>query len=142
MDFERKIPMLTLQELLGKYELKQLPKDHQDNIVILLEKMNKIRTAWNQSMIVTSGYRSMEDHLRIYKNKGITDPSKIPMKSKHLFGQAVDVSDPQRKLQEWCRTNVKILEDVELWMESFDATPNWCHFQILPPKSGNRFFIP
>ena len=133
---------ITLKDLLGKNEFKDLPKEHQDNLMLLLEKVNKLIQKYGKSAAVTSGYRSMNDHLRIYKDKGITDQSKIPMKSKHLSGQAVDLYDPGRKLQEWSKTNILVLEELELWMEDFSATPNWCHFQTVPPKSKNRFFKP
>lgn len=134
--------MISLKELLKTVELKDLPKDHQGNIMDLLERVNKVRSKYGKAMIVTSGYRSMADHLRIYKAKGIVDQSKIPMKSKHLYGQAVDISDPKQELQKWCKDNVKELESIGLWMEDFSATKNWVHFQIVPPKSGKRFFLP
>lgn len=134
--------MMTLKELLGKYELKDVPKEHQDNLMTLLERISKIRKDYNKPMKVTSGYRSMEDHKRIYKQKGITDENKIPMKSRHLVGAAVDISDPKGELQKWCNDNVKVLEEVQLWCEDFNYTQSWVHFQIIPPKSGKRFFIP
>lgn len=134
--------MLSIKELLGHYELKDLPKDHQDNITHLLDLVNKVRTAYDKPMTVSSGYRSMEDHLRIYKDKGVTDPSKIPMQSRHLSGRAVDILDGKHELQTWCKDNVKKLEEIGLWMEDFSATPNWCHFQSVAPKSGKRFFLP
>lgn len=133
--------MITMKEILKGVELESLPKDHQDNLAILLERINKVRAAYGKAMNVSSGYRSMEGHLRIYKQKGITDQSKIPMKSNHLFGRAVDIAD-NGSLQKWCKDNVKTLEEIGLWMESFDATPTWVHFQINPPRSGNRFFNP
>jgi hypothetical protein len=64
------------------------------------------------------------------------------MKSRHLFGKAVDISDPKRELQAWCRTNEKLLEEIGLWCEDFNATPTWVHFQVESPKSGKRFFMP
>ena len=134
--------MISMQELLGSSKLEDQSPEIQENLKELLEKINKIRTAWANPMTVTSGLRDMANHLRIYAQKGITDQSKIPMKSKHLYGQACDISDPQKKLQEWCKQNEKTLEDVGLWMEDFSATPNWCHFQIVPPKSGTRWFMP
>lgn len=134
--------MLSLKELLKGKNFSDLPTDHQANINILLKRINVIRAAYGRPMTVTSGYRSMQEHLDIYKRKGIVDPKQIPMKSRHLYGQAVDISDPKKELQVWCRNNVKLLEDNGLWMESFEATPNWCHFQIVPPASGNRFFKP
>jgi uncharacterized protein YcbK (DUF882 family) len=133
---------ITLKEILNRTEYNTLSKEIQDNLIILLDKINKIRDKYGNPMTITSGFRSEQDHLRIYKNKGITDKSKVPMKSKHLYGQAVDIYDPDKKLQAWCKNNIHVLEEIGLWMEDFDHTPNWCHFQAVPPKSGNRFFKP
>ncbi len=108
----------------------------------LLNRVNIVRSAYGKPMAVSSGYRSMDDHLRIYKDKGITDQTKIPMRSKHLTGCAVDISDPNKELQKWCITNIDVLIQAGLWMEDFSATPNWCHFQSMPPKSGKRYFLP
>jgi uncharacterized protein YcbK (DUF882 family) len=134
--------MIALKELLKGKDFSSLPQEHQSNLMLLLEKVNKVRIAYGRPMTVTSGYRSMQEHLDIYKRKGITDQNRIPMKSKHLYGQAVDISDPKKELQTWCKNNVKLLEEIGLWMEDFAYTSNWLHFQIVQPKSGNRFFIP
>lgn len=132
-----------MDELLkGKVELGDLPEDHRANLAILLERINKIRSAYGKPMTVTSGYRSMEDHLRIYREKGVTDQSKIPMKSRHLSGRAVDIGDGDKKLKEWILDNVALLESVGLWCEDFSTTDNWVHFQTVPPGSGKRFFMP
>ncbi len=131
---------ITLKELLmNKYELKDLPAEAQGNIMTLLERINKVRDAYGKPMKVTSGFRSMDDHKRIYEQKGI---KVIPLKSKHLYGQAVDIYDPNKELQAWILQNVALMESIGLWMEDFSATPNWCHCQIVPPASGKRFFKP
>ncbi|HUM41562.1 MAG TPA: D-Ala-D-Ala carboxypeptidase family metallohydrolase [Fervidobacterium sp.] len=134
--------MITMQELLKDAKFEDQSQEIQDNLVELLVRINKVRAAYGKPMNVTSGLRSMADHLRIYAQKGITDQSKIPMQSNHLYGRAVDISDPNRELQAWVLKNVKLMEEIGLWMEDFGATPNWLHFQINPPKSGNRFFKP
>ena len=133
--------MISMEELLNKkYKLEDQPKETQDNLQTLLVRVNKIRTLWNKPMIVTSGLRTIEDHLRIYKEKGIIDKSKIPMKSKHLYGQAVDISDPKLALTAWLKEVKSRLEDAELWCE--EGNKNWVHFQIVPPGSGVRWFLP
>lgn len=129
-----------MEELLGKTRFEKLPKGIQENLKITLERVNKIRTAWNKPMIVTSGVRTIEDHLRIYKEKGITDLKKIPMQSKHLTGQAVDIYDPKLELTAWLKQEPKRLEEAQLWCE--DGNKNWVHFQTEPPKSGKRWFLP
>lgn len=134
--------MISMSELLQGKNLADLPEGHQENLADLLIRVNKVRTAYNKSMTVTSGYRSLADHLRIYKEKGITDQSKIPMKSKHLSGDAVDIADSDGALKAWIKLNIKVLEDAGLWCEDFSTTTTWVHFQRLPPASGKRFFMP
>lgn len=127
--------MITIKEIIGKTNIDSIPLDHRRNIEELFIKINKIRSSYNKTMIVTSGYRSKEDHLRIYKEKGIIDINKIPMKSKHLFGQAIDIYDPKKELQSWCVQNESLLKEIGLWLEDFEFTKNWVHFQIVPYAS-------
>lgn len=135
--------MITMDELLSNQaKLNELDAPTQKNLNELLTKMNLIRTSWGKPMKVTSGLRTMKHHLEIYARKGVTDPKKIPMKSNHLYGRAVDISDPNRELQKWCTANEALLASVGLWMEDFSITTNWCHFQIIPPLSGKRWFMP
>ncbi len=131
---------ISIKEILGKVDLKTLSEEHQHNLEDLLERINKIRASYGRSMTVTSGYRSLEDHMRIYAKK--PPGTNIPMKSQHLKGAAVDISDPKKELQAWCLKNEKVLADTKLWCEDFTATPTWVHFQIHPPKSKARFFKP
>ena len=62
--------------------------------------------------------------------------------SKHLTAQACDVRDALGALDEWCIQNQERLAEVGLWLESPKATQGWTHFQTIPPRSGNRVFIP
>jgi uncharacterized protein YcbK (DUF882 family) len=131
-----------MSEILRNAKLEDQSPEIQRNLAVLLERVNKVRAAYGKPMTVTSGLRTMQDHLRIYREKGITDQSKIPMRSRHLFGQAVDISDPKQELQRWILKNEKLMEEIGLWMEDFSATKNWVHMQIVPPASGQRFFKP
>lgn len=63
-------------------------------------------------------------------------------KSKHMLGQAIDIDDDNGALDEWCAANLLALEEIGLWLESPKHTDGWCHLQIVPPRSGNRVFIP
>lgn len=139
--------MISMSELnLKKYVLDEI-QEH--NLNDLLVKINKIRLAYNKPMVVSSGLRSREQQINIYrmkaKNKefpfenGIFDLKKVPLASKHLIGAAVDIAD-NGDLMEWCKSNIKTLEEVGLWVE--EGTVGWVHFQTQPPKSGNRFFRP
>jgi uncharacterized protein YcbK (DUF882 family) len=136
--------MITMKEIIKDTDFNSLPKEYQDNLNKLLNSVNIIRQEWDKPMQVTSGLRTMADHLRIYAAKGITDKSKIPMKSKHLFCAAVDVSDPSLELTQWLKDHPEILEKANLYCEAGNS--NWVHFQCLPfgsyKSGGTRWFNP
>jgi hypothetical protein len=137
--------MISMSELLREpLKLEDLSQEYQDNLALLLERMNKVREAYGKPMTVTSGFRSMEDHLRIYAAKGITDPAKIPMKSAHLRGCAVDISDPNGEVFAWCQANEPLLVEIGIWLEN--RQKNWQHFQVQPFASykdgGTIWFNP
>jgi hypothetical protein len=124
-------------------ELLKIPKDHWGNLQKLHEKINIIRTAYGLPLTVTSGYRTLEDHLRIYEEKGITDKTKIPMKSNHLRGLACDlVAKDVKHFQDWINDNLLLMEKEGLYFEDFSITKTWVHCQIVAPASGKRFFKP
>lgn len=134
--------MITIDELLSNQaSFDSLDKKVQDNLKELHKRINIVRLAYGKPMIVTSGLRTLKHHLEIYARKGIYPP-KVPMKSNHLSGRAVDFSDADGKLKAWVKENIKLMEEIGLWLEDFSATKTWCHFQINPPKSGKRFFMP
>lgn len=136
-----------MKELLCGADFDKLQKDIQSNLNILLDRINKLRKLWGKPMTVTSGFRSMSDHICIYQQKAKQegkkfDMSKIPMKSKHLSGQAVDIYDPDFSLTKWCKqNNSKVLFDIGLWCED-DTTVPRLHFQTEKVSSGNRWFKP
>lgn len=130
--------MITLQDLIGK---EKVPPEHEANLEVLLFVLNRIEADFGL-IKVTSGYRSMAHHLAIYAAKGITDQSKIPMKSHHLFGEAADIvpiGRPVNDLHDFIKANA---DKYVAWYEALESTPTWLHVQIVPPKSGKRFFKP
>lgn len=60
--------------------------------------------------------------------------------SAHRRGLAVDVYDPEDKLDTWL-TDAK-LESYGLYREHPDWTKGWCHLQSVAPGSRNRTFQP
>ena len=62
--------------------------------------------------------------------------------SKHISCIAIDLEDKDGALDAWCMAHLDVLEEIGLWLEHPDATPDWCHLQTLPPRSGNRIFEP
>ncbi len=134
--------MISMNELLKGKKLEDQDETVQENLKNLLDKLNQLRDAYGSPLTVTSGLRTLEDQLRVYAGKGITDIKKIPMKSKHLEGLACDFSDPDCKLKLFINENLPLIESLGLYMEDFKTTSNWVHVQIVPPASGRRFFVP
>ena len=64
--------------------------------------------------------------------------------SRHMTGQAIDLSDDDGALGRWCMSPnwLDALERIGLWMESTDHTKRWVHVQTVPPASKRRVFIP
>lgn len=125
-----------------------LPNEIRKNLEKLCETMSRFELRYGAPLWVTSGYRTPQEHARIYEEindrrllAGL-DEFPIPLHSKHLIGRAVDVSDPELHLQYWILDHLDVLEDLDLYMERFEFTTHWCHFQDIPPRSGRRFFVP
>lgn len=144
--------MIKLSEILDGEHLEEQSPEIQLSLCELVYKMNIVRSKYGKPMTVTSGFRTTEHHCEIYKKKaalkqapfldGHYDDNKVPKQSKHLYGQAVDISDKTGELKTWIQTNIKVISDLGFYFEDFSATSNWVHFQIVPPKSGSRFFLP
>lgn len=122
--------MISKEEIIKDYKWDDLDSEIKANIELLLKRMNEVRKLYAKPMIVTSGLRTKDDQIRVYAKKGITDITKIPMKSKHLTGCALDVSDLSGDLNKWCKENEEKLRDIGIWLETRQG--NWQHFQIEP----------
>lgn len=137
---------ISFKEIMGSHTIAEISMEHQHNIEELLKCVNKLRKEYGKPLMVTSGYRSMQEHLVIYSKKGITDKSKIPMKSKHLYGFAVDFADPDGTLYAWAQEMDKNgkLAEWGIWCES--GTFGWLHCQCVPygsySEGKSRFFLP
>jgi hypothetical protein len=107
------------------------------NLALLLERMNELRAIWGKPMIVTSGLRSEEQQIELIKAGKST--ARV---SKHLSGNACDIKDFDGNLGKWCLENETVLKTIGLWCEHPSASLGWVHFQIIPPMSGKRFFLP
>ena len=65
--------------------------------------------------------------------------------SAHKAGLAVDLYDPNGKIDSWCVANSAMgdaLEACGIYLEHPAHTLGWSHWTIRPPKSKNRIFIP
>lgn len=122
---------MTIEELNPKkYEL---TPDIEKNLLDLAEKITALEMVYGDKFIVTSGLRSKADQMRI--NPSVKN-------SAHLMGMAVDVSDPEGRIDEWCLDNLEELIRIGLYLESPVQTVRWSHLQSRKPISGNRVFVP
>lgn len=116
------------------------------NAVILLDKVNKLIQAMQMDGIgmdliplrhslvcFTSGWRPRK------VNEATPGAAKFSL---HISGEAIDLSDPDGSIDEWCVSNTRILRELGLFMEHPSATKGWCHVQSKPPKSGRLIFYP
>ena len=117
-----------------------------------LKKINVFRAECDIPMVATSFFRSVEHQIEIYRRKaknkqspfanGKFDMTKVPLKSKHLFCEACDFADVDKKLAEWVKGHLDWCAANGFYFEDFEATPSWIHIQITPPKSGKTVFKP
>lgn len=116
---------------------KQYPKEYtkeiSDNLDKLLVAVNQIRSAYATPMTVTSGWRPAEI------NASTPGAAK---KSKHMIGLAVDIQDKDNRLMNWVLANLKLMKQLDIYVEDFRWTPGWVHFQLGKPTSGKRIFVP
>lgn len=118
--------------LKGRDKLSPLTPEMVSNMNTLIPKINDLLEAFGEYRACSSGYRPTD----------INKTAKGSAKSWHIKCAAIDLYDPDEKLDLFCVTNVALLEKLGLWLESPTATKTWCHLQIFPPRSGNRVFSP
>ena len=125
--------MIYRQEILmGRDEEYPLNSELEENLKILLERLNVFRKIYSKVMIVTSGYRPG-------KYNSTAGGAK---KSAHKECQACDFRDKDGKLAEFILEHPGILEVCDLYMENPAKTPGWVHLQTRKTGSGNRIFWP
>ena len=114
----------------------ELTPEIEANAQVTIDRANRLLTYY---------YDANPDANRCKVNSGWRPPAinaatpNAAPKSKHMKGQAVDLSD-DGSLYQWCEENLGILEMIGLWMENESHTPTWCHLQTVAPGSGNRIF--
>lgn len=142
--------MITMKELAGKFDEIKENLSFRDstiylaNLHTLCTRLNRVRESFGQPMVITSGFRSKQDHIRIYNQKGITDWTKIPWHSQHLQGAAADIYDSNLKLKNWVLSNQDLMKEIGLWCEDFNYCSTWVHFQIYKYQSykeGDSIFF-
>ena len=125
----------SLEELLNagthKWKIWEVDKVTIRNLEDLIRKVNAL--GYQPPMVASSCLRSLKDQERINPKA---------MGSSHLYGCAVDISDPKGKLASWLNVHQELLVNCGLWCENPNATKGWIHLQTYAPKSMNRLFNP
>lgn len=133
----------TLEQYLNAgqehYTADQLDSTSLKNATNLINKVNALGELVDYHNIITSGYRSRERQIEIYRQKG----EKPALGSKHLSGHALDIYDPNGELKEKL-LNTAVLDrarDLGLYFENFNSTPNWVHIQDeAPARTGGQIW--
>lgn len=112
----------------------------ESNILVLYQRLKLVEANWiyagGSEFVCNSGLRSQKQQQAL-----IAAGKSLAVMSKHLLGCAADIAD-DGPLKDWLKANPNILETASLWCEAAEYTPSWVHFQIVPPGSGHRWFIP
>lgn len=126
--------MIELQDLLmGRRKETELTTEQKENLHVLIKRINEFFTALNITPKINDG-------LRVVQGSGSP-------RSLHFKGAAVDIDDDIDGTV-WSKVfqNRQLLKEVGLWMEhpgwTHHSKGTWLHFQIFPPVSGKRFYIP
>lgn len=119
----------------------ELTPEIRANAQITVDRVNQLLAAFYASQS-EGAYRTVNSGWRPPEVNAST--SGAAKNSKHMTGQACDLSDDDEMLDSWCLTaeGRAALVRIGLWQESPASTPRWCHVQIVAPASGNRVFIP
>lgn len=128
---------------MGRTDMMSLPPDQIGNVNTLIPKINDLMKLYGKELRCSGGYRRMEDHIRIYKDKalkkqypfldGVYNEAKVPKGSMHLKAAGIDLADADGRLKKWIMSPAgqKALEDLNLWIEHPDACPTWLHVQCI-----------
>lgn len=122
-----------------KYSKDTMHPQHYQNALSLLDKINKLGELIKYDNIISSGYRSPERQRQIYAERN--EPP--AMGSKHIYGHALDIYDPQGDLKQKI-LNRPVLEkakELGLYFENFSKTPTWVHIQDeAPARTGGQIW--
>lgn len=111
----------------------ELDETKRANAADVVARVNLLLAAFGEDRAVNSGFRPAA------VNAATPGSAKL---SKHMTCQACDLEDHEGDLDEWAIDHPEVLEKIGLWQEHPASTKGWAHFQIVPPKSGNRVFYP
>jgi hypothetical protein len=133
--------LITIDQYFGKFDALKVP-ELVGNATLLLAHVNEFLKECEKSGIVIHDNPKTGSQISGELYGGIR-PVDCPIGahfSSHKQGLAVDIYDPDNKLDDFITD--ALLEKHHLYREAPSTTLSWCHVTVKPPKSGNRTFIP
>jgi uncharacterized protein YcbK (DUF882 family) len=118
--------MTELDILMGRDKEYPLDASMKNNLQVLTKKVAELETLYGKPFVLTSGYRPGRYNAAVGGSP----------KSSHMTCQAVDISDRDGKLKEWCVKNIEVLNKLGLYMEDPAKTKTWIHLQIRKTKNN------
>ena len=119
-------PAISLNGLDLLYKVNRLLADY-------VTKGNVLRVSPKTGCLI-SGNKDGDGGMRL-QSSGTGSPN-----SAHKQGMAVDIYDPQNKLDDYLTD--EILTKFDLYREAPESTLGWCHLSTRKPPSSRRTFKP
>ncbi len=125
---------------------KDLTDEIRKNAIIVVERVNLLLALAEKDGVLPTTDTTTGTYIASgWRPVGVnSNTANAAATSKHITGQACDLRDGpiKRRLASWAMLNHDKLEQCGIWCERPQWTPNWLHCQIVPPKSGNRIYVP
>ena len=133
--------MISYFDYVGKWDNDVTDEIH-DNIQVLLARVNDLLRAYESDGHPVRINPATGTCVSGKEFGGLRPPhcTQGAPNSAHKKGQAVDITDPDGKLDSWVTD--AILEEFDLYREHPDDTNGWLHLSIRRPGSGRRTFKP
>lgn len=137
--------MITVAEYVGLWSLSEdWTKERQANAFKLLLAVTALMNEMQSDWIVFR--TNLSTHTQVSgETFGGFRPQSCPIGSPHSAhkeGLAVDIYDPDGKIDVWCMTHQDRLKFHGIYIEHPDSTPGWSHWTIRAPRSGHTVFYP
>ncbi|MBF8176933.1 hypothetical protein [Herminiimonas contaminans] len=122
----------------------ELTAEYRANAALTVERINKLIAAFSADGVVQEIRPDTKSPVSSGWRPGAINAGTkgAAPRSKHLTCQACDLYDPDGDIDAWALKHPEVLTKIGLWQEHPSATKTWAHFQIVPPRSGNRVFYP
>ena len=131
--------IISLEQFLkGRAEFPLLPLDVQKNSLTTLRRVNNfLHRVGAEGAVCNDGLRIRGQH----------KPKNGAERSNHYLGAAIDIDDNDSAwLWKLTIKNISLAQEIGLWMEdprwTHGSVGTWMHYQIYPPGSGKRIYVP